>query len=147
MEKAYHQVNRNKLFQVMRCYGVREKLVRLIERIYDDSMVKFELDNVTTGWCKSDSGVRQDCPLLPLLFNIYARELGKVIRKCVHGVKNAVVGKDGVMEWKSQAGLLYADDLCMMASSEEDMKVNMEKVKECVVDYGLKVNEKKSKVV
>ena len=55
--------------------------------------------------------------------------------------------KDGVMEWKSQAGLLYADDVCLMANSEEDIKVIMEKVNECVVEYGLKVNENKSKVV
>ena len=54
----------------MRCYGVHEKLVSLIERTYDGRMVKFELENVTTGWCKSNSGVRQDCPLSPLLFNI-----------------------------------------------------------------------------
>ena len=51
-----------------------------------------------------------------------------MISKCVHGIKYAVVGKDGVMEWKSQAGLLYADDVCLMANSEEDMKVIMEKV-------------------
>ena len=74
-----------------------------------------------------------------------------MISNCVHGVKYAVVGKDGVMEWKSQAELLYADDVCLMAiyiyNSEEDMKVIMEKVNECVVEYGLKVNEKKSKVV
>ena len=29
-----------------------------------------------------------------------------------------------------------------MANSEEDMKVIMVKVHECVVEYGLKVNEK-----
>ena len=50
-EKAYDRVNRKKLFEVMRCYGVHEKLVRLIERIYDGSMVKFEQEKVTTGWC------------------------------------------------------------------------------------------------
>ena len=77
----------------------------------------------------------------------YVRELGNVISNCVHGVKYAVVGKDGVMEWKSQAGLLYADDVCLMANSEKDLKVIMEKVNECIVEYGLKVNEKKSKVV
>ena len=70
-----------------------------------------------------------------------------MISNCVHGVKYAVVGKVGVMEWKSQAGLLYAYDVCLMINSEDDMKVIMEKVTECVVEYGLKVNEKKSKVV
>ena len=34
-----------------------------------------------------------------------------------------------------------------MTSSEEDMKVIMEKVNACVIEYGLKDNEKKSKVV
>ena len=91
-------------------------------------MVKFKLEKVTTGWCKSDSGVRQGCPLSPLLFNIYARELGKVISNCVYGVKYGVVGNDGVMEWKSQVGLLYADYVCLMANSEEDMEVIIEKV-------------------
>ena len=73
-------------------------LVRLIERIYDDIMVKFELENVTTRWCKRDSGVRQGCPSPPLILKIYVRELGNVIINNVHGVKYAVVGKDGVME-------------------------------------------------
>ena len=44
MDKTYDQVNRKKLFEVMRCYyKVHEKLVRLIERIYYGSLVKFEL--------------------------------------------------------------------------------------------------------
>ena len=33
MEKAYDRVNRKKLFEVMRGYGMQEKLVDVIERI------------------------------------------------------------------------------------------------------------------
>ena len=67
-----------------------------------------------------------------------------MISNCVHGVNYAVVGKDGAMEWKSHAGLLYADDMCLMTNSEEDMKMIREKLNECVVIW---LNEKKSKVV
>ena len=66
MAKAYDRVNMKKLFEVMRGYGVQGILVDVIERIYDGSMVKCELENIMTGWCKSDSGVRQGCPLSPL---------------------------------------------------------------------------------
>ena len=52
----------------MRGYGVQLILVDVIEKIYDGSMVKFELENIMTAWCKSDSGVRQVYPLSTLLF-------------------------------------------------------------------------------
>ena len=48
MEKAYGRVSRKELFEVMKWHGVHEKLVRLTERIYGGSMVKFELEKVTT---------------------------------------------------------------------------------------------------
>ena len=57
-----------------------------------------------------------------------------------------MVGKDDGLEWQSQAGFQYADDVCLMASSEDDMNVIIDKVNECAIEYGLKVNEKKSKV-
>ena len=39
IEKYYDRVNRKKLFEVTRGYGVQEKLVNVIERIYDRSVV------------------------------------------------------------------------------------------------------------
>ena len=56
---------------------------------------------------------------------IYYRELGKAISNCVHGVRYLEVGKDDVLEWKSQERFLYAGEMCLMASSIEDMKVIM----------------------
>ena len=41
MEKSYDRVNRKKLFEVVRGYGVYENLVEMIEIIYDGTMVKF----------------------------------------------------------------------------------------------------------
>ena len=55
-------MNRKKLFEGVSGYGVQEFCVDVIERIYSGSMVKFELENIMTAWCKRDSGVRQGCP-------------------------------------------------------------------------------------
>ena len=67
MEKVYDKVDRRKLFEVMRGYRVQQILVDVIERIYNGSMIKFEMKSIMTGWCKSVSGVRQWCPLSALL--------------------------------------------------------------------------------
>ena len=85
MEKAYDRVNRKKLFEVIRGYGISEYLVRIIERIYEENRVKFVLEGVETDWCTSNSGVCQGYPLSPLLFNIYFREI--VIEQSEHGFR------------------------------------------------------------
>ena len=56
MEKEYDRVNRKKLFEVMRGYGVQGILVDMIERINEGSMVKFKMESIMTGWCKSWMG-------------------------------------------------------------------------------------------
>ena len=122
MEKAHDRVNRKKLFEVMRGYGVQGILVDVIERICDGSMVKFELESIVNAWCKSDSGMRQGCPLSPLLFNIYVRELGMQLAQCKQCFKYLMVNKDEVIEEKSQAGFLYADDVCLMASNVQQLQ-------------------------
>ena len=38
---------------------MQDILVDVVERIYDGSMVKFELESIMTAWCKSDSGCKR----------------------------------------------------------------------------------------
>ena len=62
--------------------------------------------------------MRQRCLLSPLLVNIYVRELGMKVAQCKQGFKYLMVKKDGVIDEKSQAGFLNADDVGLMASNE-----------------------------
>ena len=140
MEKAYDRVDRRKLFEVMRGYGVQEILVDVTDRIYNGSVIRFEMESIMTGWCKSDSGVRQGCSLSPLFFNIYVRELGMKISACKQGFKYIVVNKDGVIEMKSRAGFMYADDVCLMGSNEQDLQMIFDNISGCISEYGIKVN-------
>ena len=75
----------------------------MIEIIYDGSMVKFELESIMTAWYKIDSGVRQGCPMCPLLFHIYVGELGMKVARCKQGFKYLMVNKDVVIVEKYQA--------------------------------------------
>ena len=148
MEKAYDRVDRKKLFEVLRAYGIHEKMVSLIERVYSGNMVKFELGNVVTKWCKSESGVRQGCPLSPLLFNLYIRELGMRIEEWQEGFKYTSVNSNGgELKRSNLAGLMYADDVCLFAESAESLQRVCDHVSTVSEEYGLKVSENKSKVV
>ena len=99
------------------------------------------------GWCKSDSGVRQICPPSPLLFNIYVRELGMNVARCKHGFKYLMVDRDGLIVEKSRAGILYADDVCLIASNEQDLQRIFDSISGCISEYGMKFSEKKSKMI
>ena len=140
MEKAYDRVNRKKLFEVMRGYGLQEMLVDVIERIYDGSVVTFELESIMTAWCKSDSGVRQGCPLSPLLLNIHVRELGMKVAQCKQGFKYLMVNKHGVIEEERQAGFLYADGVCLMASNKQHLQTICDSISGCIKKYDMKIN-------
>ena len=49
--------------------------------------------------------------------------------------------KDGLIEKKSQAGFLCADDVCLMASNEQDMQMISDNISGCINEYGMKVSE------
>ena len=41
---------------------------------------------------------------------------------------------------KSQAGFLYADDVCLMASDEQQLQPIFDNISGCFKEYGMKIN-------
>lgn len=148
LEKAYDRVNRDKLFEILREYGIGEDTVRLLQNIYTGSKVKFVWKGIETDWVETKSGVRQGCPLSPLLFNIYVREVGTVIETSGLGFKYPIINDgNNVDEWGRIAGLLYADDIVLVAKTEEELQQLLFKVGTVASEYGLSFSETKSKVI
>ena len=98
-----------------------------------------------TGWCKSDSGVRQGFPLSPLLFNIYVRELGMNVAQFKHGFEYLMVDRDRLIVEKNQAGFLYADGVCLIASNEQVLQRIFHSISGCIREYGIQVSEQNLK--
>ena len=73
-------------------------------------------------WFKIGKGVHQGCILSPYLFNLYAEY---IMRSA--GLDEA---QAGIKISRRNINLSYADDITLMAESEEELKCVLIKVKE-----------------
>ena len=93
----------------------------------------------TTEWFQIGKGVRQGCILSPCLFNLYAEY---IIRNA--GLEEA---QDGIkIAGRNINNLRYADEITLMAESEEELKSLLMKVKEESekVDLELSIQKRRS---
>ena len=93
-----------------------------------------------TDWFQIGKGVHQGCILSPCLFNLYAEY---IMRNA--GLEEAQAGIK--IPGRNINNLRYADDITLMAESEEELKSLLMKVKEESEKVGLKLNIQKTKIM
>ena len=69
--KAFDSVNHEVMWRILKARGVHPKLLALIKDLYSGSRARVAAHGTESGWFDIRMGVRQGCPLSPLLFNIY----------------------------------------------------------------------------
>ena len=85
------------------------------------------------------SGVRQGCSLSPWLFNIFIDRIVTEARKRFYGSVQLSTGQLEV--------LLFADDLVMLAGSEEALQHNLQELNDRLDEWGMKANWQKTRVM
>ena len=81
--KAFDSVNHEALWEVLEARGIHPKLISLIKDLYEGNRVRVAGQGVQSEWFCIRTGVRQGCPLSPLLFNIFMDFLARqVIEAC-----------------------------------------------------------------
>ncbi|XP_068912463.1 golgin subfamily A member 6-like protein 6 [Tenebrio molitor] len=136
---AFDKVDRVKMFESMRERGISEWLVRKVEEIYARTRNKVKVGEKEGEWFETTKGVRQGCPLSPLLFTIYVADVDEMLRKAQAG--GVVVGREKV--WS----LAFADDMVIVAKSERKMKEMMRNLEKYVRKKKLQVNVEKTKMM
>ena len=84
----------------------------------EDEMVRWHHQlngHGTTDWFQIRKGVCQGCILSPCLFNLYAEY---IMRNA--GLEEAQAGIK--IAWRNIKNLRYADDITLMAESEEELE-------------------------
>ena len=95
----------------------------LLRNVYAGQEATVRTGHGTTDWFQIGNGVRQGCILSPCLFNLHAEYIIRNARleEAQAGIKIA---------GRNINNLRYADDITLMAESEEELKSLLLKVKE-----------------
>ena len=129
LEKAYDRIPRDLVYWCLRKRNVPEKLVRLVQTTYHGARTV-----VRTKYGKTDEfnirvGLHQGSGLSPFLFTVVLDVISEEYR--------------GGLPWE----LLFADDLALMADSEEELQRKWLCWQNGMESKGLKVNITKTEVM
>ncbi|PVD26746.1 hypothetical protein C0Q70_14424 [Pomacea canaliculata] len=138
-KKAFDRVWHKGLWDTLRSFQVDEGLIRTIIGLYDGSTSSVRLHNKVGEPFPMTVGVRQGCPLSPVLFNIYFE---KVMRNALEGHEPSVS-----IGWRPLSNLRFADDIALIAGSSEELQDLTNRVNTCANQYGMHVSTEKSKVL
>ena len=70
--KAFHCVDHNKLWKILKGMGIQDHLSCLLRNLYAGQEATARTGHGTTDWFQIGKGVCQSCILSPCLFNLYA---------------------------------------------------------------------------
>ena len=113
--------------------GIPDHLTCLLRNLYAGQEATVRTGHRTIDWFQIGKGVRQSCILSPCLFNFCAEYIMKNA-----GLEEAQAGIK--IAGRNINNLRYADDITLMAESEEELKSLLMKVKEESEKVGLKLN-------
>ena len=98
-----------------------------------------KIGNGTTEWFKTNVGVRQGCTLSPDLFNLFLEKiLTLAIGENLEGLK---------LNGTTVNNLRFADDIALISDSPQGLQQLTEEVNEKSLQFGLRINIDKTKVM
>jgi len=142
--QAYDTVSRPCLWEHLHRNRMPKHLLEVIQQIYegDEYVLVDGIKKVSTNnrdEATSLRGVKQGCPLSPLLFSLYINDIEWVIEGC----EGAVTGTESLRV----ASLLFADDLVLTSNSIAQLQKMLRRLQSYAANKGLVVNTGKSQVV
>lgn len=85
--KAYDTVNRELLWKILKKYGIPEKVIIVLKKLYNSTTIFLNIDKVKASF-KATRGVKQGDNLAPILFVIFLNAVTETLEK--NGPSNAL---------------------------------------------------------
>ena len=132
-KKAFDSIWHRALFHKLDQVGISGIFLHLIKDLYKKTKCAVKADNATTIFFAYTKGVRQGCPLSPVLFNMYVNDIFELMNTS----NESDICLNGDEKLNS---LMYADDLILLAETETGVTVNNDSPKYGLPSHYLLVN-------
>ena len=137
--KAFDWVHRDLLlYKLAVSFDIHGRLFNTLSNIYSSSNSQLRVNSHLTESFNVSSGVRQGDIMSPVLFSMFLNDLATGVKNLKCGVKIST-GELSI--------LLYADDIVLIAPSEENLQKMLNFVTEWCRKWCMAVNTEKTKVV
>lgn len=137
IKAAFDSVNRAKLMKKLEDIGLKGRFLRFIANSYKQTICRIKVNGSTSEDFFTSRGVRQGCPLSPLLFNIYIENLDKELERKKEG--GTVIGQAKIY------CLQYADDIVIVSDDKEGLTSMIKTTSSYIEKLNLEINTQKSK--
>ena len=137
--KAFDKVPRHKLWERLRTIGVSTKFLDAIKSTYQMVQCVVKAPNGLSEHFTSLTGVKQGCPLSPLLFGLYVDKLEAML------LRNKALKP--MMEDTAIPLLGYVDDLVLLSLEEEGMQRCLGTLEKFCKETEMEVNLDKTKIM
>ena len=152
--KAFDTLHRSSIPVILSQYNVLNSLISDIIQMYSDTSACISTELGPTEWFKTTSGVLQGDTLSPYLFIVL---LDYALKKTLQDDVGFVVCMDwNGHEWTWNGrrhpaihigALAYADDICLLAESIDDVECSLHRLETSAAEIGLTINYNKTKVM
>ena len=135
-KKAYDTVDRDLLILRLKSLVINGVFLRNIIAMYKRTEYIVKLSSGNTCPIKSNLGLKQWCPLSPMLFNLYIDDINNIFDASCHpiGLQDETINH-----------FLYADDLVLISESREGLQNCLNKVNKFAQSKHLTISVTKSK--
>ncbi|KAG6929039.1 hypothetical protein G0U57_006544, partial [Chelydra serpentina] len=134
LANAFGSIPHHHIFDTLQEFGMPESFLRLIRELYEGCSTTIRSVEGETAEIPIRSGVKQGCPLSPIVFNLAMEPLLRAISD----------GADGFDLHGERVNVLaYADDLVLIADDPERLQGMLDTIGRAADWTGLRFNAKK----